>query len=547
MSTTSIRPDEDVQRAQESRVTSKDRSRTSSYRCVSWSYPGRRPQRPSRIPVFKPLLAGSGVFARPPHYHDLLYRARRRKTPDSIEDDVELSSRLAGVKLVEDTVSCYENDVGILTDASTADERPLFCGMLSQDDIATVQRQWHDHVEQLLGGISKRLSTSFEEIVAAAGGPDGKIWDLSLLDSPELSESELSAESDPPPSTPRASPSSLPRGAKHGSMDVLQPHPTPLSATAAAFIPAAPSPSSFSKSPSPTHEFAFPSLSADNPAASPAARKRSLLLKDGEGFYHSAEASIENIRSSTPRRARPSADLLPAFLADGSSTTRIRARNASRTREMVDRLRSGRWNGKKGSDKASPPSLEHMPEGKPTKERSVERASSSERSSVSSGMTADADGWISGPSSKASDDGWIDGPAPCSTPAPAPTPTVATPKKDSRPRTQKHTHKRSSSSASSLSTAASAPPATPVQSNLPVPAPGFYPAPAATPLVNAFPYALPPRTPGMSDAQYLMHIQKLQHDHWASYMRFGGAGTFAPGPYAAYPPAPVMPMVYGAK
>ncbi|KAH9927814.1 uncharacterized protein B0H18DRAFT_1118334 [Fomitopsis serialis] len=552
MSTTSIRPDEDVQRAQESRVTSKDRSRTSSYRCVSWSYPGRRPQRPSRIPVFKPLLAGSGVFARPPHYHDLLYRARRRKTPDSIEDDVELSSRLAGVKLVEDTVSRYENDVGILTDASTADERPLFCGTLSQDDIATVQRQWHDHVEQLLGGISKRLSTSFEEIVAAAGGPDGKIWDLSLLDSPELSESELSAESDPPPSTPRASPSSLPRGAKHGSMDVLQPHPTPLSATAAAFIPAAPSPSSFSKSPSPTHEFAFPSLSADNPAASPAARKRSLLLKDGEGFYHSAEASIENIRSSTPRRARPSADLLPAFLADGSSTTRIRARNASRTREMVDRLRSGRWNGKKGSDKASPPSLEHMPEGKPTKERSEERAASSERSSVSSGMTADADGWISGPSSKASDDGWIDGPAPCSTPAPAPTPAVATPKKDSRPRTQKHTHKRSSSSASSLSTAASAPPATPVQSSLPVPAPmsaqaGFYPVPAATPLVNGFPYALPPRTPGMSDAQYLMHIQKLQHDHWTSYMRFGGAGTFVPGPYAAYPPAPAMPMVYGAK
>ncbi|KAH9833528.1 uncharacterized protein C8Q71DRAFT_860322 [Rhodofomes roseus] len=555
MPTARVRCDQDARNAQESRVATKDWSRASSYRCVSWSYPPRRPQRPSRIPIFTPLLAGSGVYARPPHYHDLLYRARRRKTPDNVEDDVELSSRLTGVNSVEDTVLCYEHDVGIvasLTDVAAPDERPLFCGTLSEGDIATVQRQWHDQVEQLLGGISKRLSTSFEEIVAAAGGPDSKLWDLSLLDSPELSESELSTESDPPPSTPRASPSSLSRSAKDGSIDVLQPHPTPLSATAAAFIPAAPSPpSSVSKSPSPTHEFAFPSLSADNPAASPAARKRSLLLKDGEGFYHSAEAGNESPRSSTPRRARPSADLLPAFLADGSSTIRSRVRNASRTREMVDRLRSGRWNGKKG-DKASAPSLEHTPEGKATKERSTERATSSERSSPSSGMTADADGWISGPSSKTSDDGWIDGvvspPVPSSTPVPTPAPAAA--KREPRPRTQKHAHKRSSSSASSLSTAASAPPATPVLASHPVPVPipnqaGFFPMQHPAPA--AFPYALPPRTPGMSDAQYLMHIQKLQHDHWANYMRYGGAGAFMPGPYAAYPPAPVLPAVYGAK
>ncbi|TFY59663.1 hypothetical protein EVJ58_g5642 [Rhodofomes roseus] len=421
-------------------------------------------------------------------------------------------------------------DVGIvasLTDIAAPDERPLFCGTLSEGDIATVQRQWHDQVEQLLGGISKRLSTSFEEIVAAAGGPDSKLWDLSLLDSPEL--------------TQRTGPSTSSSRTRR-----------PLSATAAAFIPAAPSPpSSVSKSPSPTHEFAFPSLSADNPAASPAARKRSLLLKDGEGFYHSAEAGNESPRSSTPRRARPSADLLPAFLADGSSTIRSRVRNASRTREMVDRLRSGRWNGKKG-DKASAPSLEHTPEGKATKERSTERATSSERSSPSSGMTADADGWISGPSSKTSDDGWIDGvvspPVPSSTPIPTPAPAAA--KREPRPRTQKHAHKRSSSSASSLSTAASAPPATPVLASHPVPVPipnqaGFFPMQHPAPA--AFPYALPPRTPGMSDAQYLMHIQKLQHDHWANYMRYGGAGAFMPGPYAAYPPAPVLPAVYGAK
>ncbi|KAI0733720.1 hypothetical protein C8Q72DRAFT_741434, partial [Fomitopsis betulina] len=432
---------------QESRVAFRDWSSASSYRCVSWSYPSRRSPRPSRIPVFKPLLAGTGICARPPHYHDLLYRARRHKPP-TIEEDVELSSRLAGVRLVADTIARYEHDVGITPEPSLALEleRTLFCGTLDDNDVTAVQQQWRDQVEELLGGVSKRLSTSFEEIVAAAGGPDGKMWDLSLLDSPELSESELSSESDPPPSTPRASPSS-PRSAKSGSVEVLQPHPTPLSAKAATFIP---SPSSITKSPSPNHEFAFPSLCADNPAASPAARKRSLLMKDGEGFYHAAEADTS---SSTPRRTRPSADLLPAFLADASNGLRSRSRNASRTREMVDRLRSGRWNGKKG-DKATS-SLERMPEGRIS---APERASSSERSSSASGMSVDGDGWISGPSPKSSssEDGWIDGtaqsPAPITTPAPTPTPTPA--KKEARPRNQKHAHRRSSSSASSLSTTA---------------------------------------------------------------------------------------------
>lgn len=449
--------------------------------------------------------------------------------------------------MVEATISRYEHDVGITpfpAEPSIAPERTLFCGTLDDNEGTTVQQHWHDQVEELLGGVSKRLSTSFEEIVAAAGGPDSKMWDLSLLDSPELSESELSSESDPPPSTPRASPPSFPRGAKGASVDVLQPHPMPLSAKAATFIP---SPSSITKSPSPNHEFAFPSLCADNPAASPAARKRSLLLKDGEGFYHAAEPET---RSSTPRRTRPSADLLPAFLADASNGTRSRSRNASRTREMVDRLRSGRWNGKKGDKTTS--SLERMPEGKVP---AAERAPSSERSSSASGMSIDGDGWISGPSPKSSEDDWIDGavhpPAPTTTPAPTPAPAPA--KKEARARSQKHAHRRSSSSASSLSTAASAPPATPVQAALPVPMaaipmqlfPGH--TPAALVNMNGFQYSLPPRNPGMSDAQYLMLIQKLQHDQWNSYMRFGGAGAFGPGPYVGYPSVPVMPVVYGAK
>ena len=79
--------------------------------------------------------------------------------------------------------------------------------------------------------------------------------------------------------------------------------------------------------------------------------------------------------------------------------------------------------------------------------------------------------------------------------------------------------------------------------------PGFF-APGHTPatLMNlrGFPYTLPLRTPGMSDAQYLMHIQKLQHDQW-NYLRAGGANAFGPAPYVGYPPAPVMPVVYGAK
>ncbi|EED82644.1 predicted protein [Postia placenta Mad-698-R] len=529
-----------------------------SFRSISWAFPPTRRQRPqSRMPVFKPLIAGSGSYARPPHYHDLLHRTRRRELVQQVtEEELEPNSALPGVKCAEEAIRPYEIDVGIRSSVDTprVDYRPLFAGLIEEEELALAQHRWNEQVQGLLGGVLKPATISIE--IPSSPGPDAKLWDP--LDSPssvpdlDTANSELSVESDPLPTTPRGMHAQIPASILTG--DVASPHPSkPLNAAAVSFIPSAPTPSppnsrspdSAIHSPSPIHEFAFPSLTADNPAASPAARKRLLLQKDPEGFYHPVEGSESRVdshstHSVTPRRA--SADLLPAFLADGANTARTRNRMPSRTREMVDRARSGRLSkkaGSKGSKDATdtfPPPSVSLTASKPKEKPKGE----------TSRTAAEGDGWIRDVASDPcrTEDGWIAGNPVNPTQA-----TANPPRTNGHKRQQKQGHKRSTSSTSSLTGSASGSsgsfsPVTPLSNfgTLPQTAPSFA-------QIQAVPFAGPP--PYMQ-AQLEAQIAQIQAQQWQIYGRGIGATALAHyGPPWAYFPAAATappPSLYnGAK
>ncbi|KZT03933.1 uncharacterized protein LAESUDRAFT_715859 [Laetiporus sulphureus 93-53] len=570
----------------------------SSFRSISWTF-GRSQQRPSRIPSVKPILAGSGELAKPPHYHDLLYRTSHRERRMTVSPaDLELNPDLAGVRGVEQVIGPYEIDEGIRTlPERTSTESPeLFTGDLDEDELSLPQKQWGDQMEALLGGVLERLSSSFQLLAVANGNPD-RTWDFNVLDSPrsdtvELTDSETSVESDMFPITPRAGFALVPvqyTGSDH-LLEYSSPQPSkPLNASAVSFIPSVctPPPASSSRSsksdlhsPSPSREFAFPSLCANNPAASPAAHRRSLLLqKDRDGFYHPIDgdsssfspedrgSTLASTQSMTPSRA--SADLLPAFLADDPNMGRSRGRNTSRTREIVDRLRSGRWNGKKtaskvAGDKSAPgaaPAAVNKQEDDMDAVAKADRREGTLDTGSDVQTPSDADGWIPGPPSErihVTEDGWIAGSSvPSSSPSNIASSTnTSTPARPSA-RSRGHRHKRSTSTTSSFSgssSSASFSPATSVSSFGPHTPPStaqpHFPPPSAMPVAPFPSAAVGGFAPPMAQAQYLqmqMHIQQVQVQQWqmhapSLYYNPGGYSPYAVAPI----PMPAQPVMYGA-
>ncbi|PCH35731.1 hypothetical protein WOLCODRAFT_140049 [Wolfiporia cocos MD-104 SS10] len=538
-----------------------------SYRTVQWTYlNSERQRRPRhlRTPCIQPLSPGSGIHARPPHYHDHLLCRRMEEEEGASQEDLELNPSLAGVRVAEEALRPYECDVGI--DRPQIDSKPPHNRRVPSDGSPedAARALWHDMVQALLGSEIERPSTSLADLVDPCSEPRSKVWDLTALDSAlsspsvpdlvDLTDSEVSVESDPLPATPR------------GAFTQIAPVPNkPLNASALSFTPSTPTPSppsvsSSRSSLSPTHEFAFPSLHADNPAASPAARRRSLLLqKDGDGFYHPVDGPTDShtsTRSTTPRR--PSADLLPAFLADGTSASRTRARNASRTREIVDRLRSGRWTGKKAGGKSGKETGDHADPGAHTnraRSRDANAAAGPARREAqpdarAAGVRAPAegDGWVRGPAADTADDGWIAGPAA----PPAPPGVPATPAKAHR--RGKQSHRRSPSTASTLSVSgssgASFSPATPASTfsvNLHTPPSAAQAFPPPPPLVPLAPF---PAAPAYAPA-HMTHVQamqmqvqmQMQAQQWQTYKAaqfFGGAPAYVP-----YHPAGPLPVVAG--
>ncbi|KAL7277582.1 hypothetical protein ACG7TL_008508 [Trametes sanguinea] len=527
-----------------------------SFRAISWSY--------------KECKTKPG-YPRPPHYHNLLARGRRRRivlntTRD--EDDVDLNEGLSGVRATEDVLKRYEVEVSILSPDDILDNDSPMDRCL---DVLT-KEDWDDKVQELLGGILQ-LGPLPEVDTPPPGVP---LWDLSRLEnesppprSPstaELTDSETSVESDPPPSTPKPSKTSYARVVSSEtatSPTVHSPLPSKLlSASALTFIPSTPTvqvvrepitppltaaSNSSGDSPfsSPTYNFHFPSLKSMSPADR--RESRSLppsLQKDESGFYvevvedlpAGTTQSLNATRSTTPRR--PSAALLPSFLADGSPSPRSRN---SKTREIVDRLRSSGSSGSSRKAKKSERSRRQPSSSTPAKDAESDHANGSSVKAEDA-----ADGWISGSVSEdtsarlvITDDGWITQGGSVSQQQPQQ-------QHQERPKTKGHGHKRSSGSVSATSQTSSVPHVPHTTSRptaqLPPMPPQMYPGTVPIPYA---PY--PTAYPGAAAAFLpIQHTMQARGQQWpvgyqapAMYPMYQPFGMMPAAPYGMVPMAPV--------
>ncbi|THH19223.1 hypothetical protein EUX98_g8817 [Antrodiella citrinella] len=407
----------------------------SHYKNVPWSY---RRQFLWSLDGFKYADHPS-----PPHYQNTLHNAcgKAEVVEDAVavEESLELHEELVGVKGAEAAMRRYESDVGITSLVPRTSHAPryrilpLYTDELTEEDISAVQSRWDDQVRGLFGEAFRRshLDTSYDWDF------DQKVWNMDdVLDTPsrtstspdvvDLTDSELSAESEPPPSTPNADRKSYAQvvfvdraGNAYSDKTVVAPSPAkPLNASALSFVPAT-GPSSevpsreSSESPytSPTYEFHFPSLSANPPSARTSTRSLPLNLeKDEQGFYIEVPSpsvlSNDSTRTATPKR--PSASLLPAFLAEASNA---RNRHISKTRSIVDGLRSSTT-----STSSDPPRRPKKAE-LPSPRSSVEDPELEEREvDVFVDPISNIDGWITSIENEALasasplyNDGWIEG------------------------------------------------------------------------------------------------------------------------------------------
>ncbi|CDO72602.1 hypothetical protein BN946_scf184985.g21 [Trametes cinnabarina] len=455
-----------------------------SFASISWSYKESKT---------KPR------YSRPPHYHNLLARGQRRCVvldAPSDEEDVDLNEGLSGVRAAQDALKRYEVEVSIISPDGISDGEDS-SAKCSLDSLK--EEDWADRVQELLGGILQ-LGTLPD---VDTPPPGVQLWDLSRLenDSPaprspsiaELTDSETSGESEPPPCTPKPTRTSYARVVSSETITSPTVHsPLPsklLSAAALTFIPstssaqvirepitppltAASNSSSDSPFSSPTYNFHFPSLKTVSPADR--RESRSLppsLQKDESGFYvevvedvtTGTTQSLNATRSTTPRR--PSAALLPAFLTDGSPSPRPRN---SKTREIVDRLRSSGSSGSSRKAKKSERSRRQPSSSAPGQDGETSSHSSLDNPKGSSTKADDtADGWISGSVSEqtsarliVTDDGWIIQGA-----------STSPHQSQERPKAKGHGHKRSSGSISAASQASPTlpPPHTPARPSAQLP------------------------------------------------------------------------------
>lgn len=481
---------------------------------------------------------------RPPQYQDTLYNVKEDYGYDGVGPrDVELNRALVGVKGAEDTLEPYEYNVGICDAASPLSHFSFTAELLlpedaSEDDIQWGRDQWEQHVEELLGGILER---SCYDLPPCSPSDGVRMWNLDALDNPfadsdlhdivDLTDSDISVESDPLPTTPQGDKKSYAevlfddRGAPQHAGTVVSPSPSkPLNASALSFIPSffldqhSPSPTSDEPYVSPTYEFHFPSLGNN---AAP--RTRSLppslpLQRDEQGFYneipYAAPQSTAQSRAATPKRASPTG--VHPFM--GSAPPR----QGSKTREMVDRLRSNSSSGSRRSRKSK---------GEASALRKAVDAAAPQ-------PDRDADGWITGVDAgtpprarvhKGGDGDWVQGLFQCRAPAKPP-------------------HRRSASTATSGSAAGTAPrPPTPSSvastlSTLPSPTSSTFSNPR-TPTSTQFPvaqfYAFQP--PYAAYPSYPMPPQgppvPMMQPQWQMH-----------GPMVPAPPAYVLPPpMYGSS
>ncbi|KAJ6631407.1 hypothetical protein B0H10DRAFT_492842 [Mycena sp. CBHHK59/15] len=307
------------------------------FSAVSWAY------------AADPKDAGglSGV-AKPPHYHDALFRIRVASLDDRHDEDLAdwddglLNPDLVGVKGAVDAVASYEIDVGFHWSSAVTDKKtpPDLRASVNENQVALCKEQWDELVQDLTGGLSIDGKDRYHD--SDEDSSYGLHRSTSTLSSIDLTDSERSVASVSMPATPKARRSyanivvknvSPSRSSSSRDSDRSALHTSPprrLNASASLFVPSpvraklnpVPYPS---LSPPPTSftNFVFPSL--DVPPL-PVVK----IKKDEQGFYSEVEAP------PTPP-PRTSSMLLPSFLHDAFHRRRA---PASKTRAIVDRLKS---------------------------------------------------------------------------------------------------------------------------------------------------------------------------------------------------------------
>lgn len=536
-----------------------------SYRDLPWAYRRR----------YQWTQSGgkAAIHPRPPWHHDQLYVDKDR-WQDSLErtEQFELNPDLVGVKGALSTLSPYEESVGISVEPShpiTQEDKPLFAGELDEVDFATRQKNWDNFIRDLMGSTPTRATHNLLDDVDV----NVKLWDLNLsddvkFDSSEFvdhTDSELSTDSDPMPTTPHGDKKSYAAVVfdEHTPHTVVAPSPSkPLNATALDFIPAhMPPPPESTPSPDSSgtpyaslgYEFHFPSLNTQQATSRSGAKSLPPnLRKDEHGFYLNTNDDTSSpstvIRSHTSTRTatpkRQSAALLPAFLTEPSTPSRTRQ---SKTREIVDRLRSATASGE-ASRKVRKPEPDVTPAGDEQmqpKLRDIEHLSD---------KMAAIDGWITNVieteeakamEARANKDGWIEG--------------TAVPSKPIRVVKNKKGHKRSSSSVNSTY------PMTPPSTSTSI---STYPSPASsltsfglpvTPTSTSFPsssYHPYPSPYANAQAAYMqtLQLQMQAHAQAQAQWQLQMSGILAPsypmyqgGIVPAYSVPQAIPVYEGGK
>lgn len=476
------------------------------------------------------------IHPQPPYYHDALYNNKEQFGQDvSQTQDLALNRSLVGVKAAEDALGAYERNVGICdpfqTELDFMFSAQLFLPEDATEDVLRRGREeWVRLVEELLGGI---LEPSCFDLPVYSPEVDGQFWRLDTMDHSydsdvpdmvDLTDSDISGESDPLPTTPPGDKKSYAevlfddRAAPTHTGTVVSPSPSkPLNASALSFIPSffldhhSPSPAADEPYVSPTYEYHFPSLSGNAASRSNTRSLPPSLERDEHGFYNevppvSTQSAMQS-RSATPKR--PSGAEVPSYL--GSAP-----RHGSKTREMVDRLRSNSSGGSRRNRK-------NKGEG------------SSLRSSVDASapqMGKDSEGWIvdvgaenghkRAKSSKSG--GWVEGLFQC--------------RSQEKPEQPQRKHKRSKSSTTNASAPSTNHPTPPTPSSisstvstLPSPTSSTFSDPRtptntqfplSTFYVNAFPspyaaypgtYPMPPQGPPMQIMQAPWQISTVVPAH----------------------------------
>lgn len=356
---------------------------------VSWLYPDASLQ-------FLPSVV---IHPKPPHYHDSLLSVNRMCCNGSFDndagesrnrlvavggEDIELNIELlVGAKYTEAILESYETDVGFhcYEPDSTLQNRVPALSLsrnITEKDIAIGKQRWVEMVKLLAEGplMSRSSSRDYNgaegsQITSYTNAHSTGLIHFKDLRSPteldfiDMTDSEHSVDSDPVPSTPKPRNSYPNIAFSQPSPSVLDFSPSrSLNAAASSFVPTSTTPAkvppipysylpfispSPSPSPSPTYtNFTFPSLNSSIQAL-PSLPPN--LKKDEQGFYTEVKISSSG-QSSNRASHRSSSSLLPSFLTDPSHRTR----RASKTREIVDQLRSASAN-----DLERPHSIGNLP------------------------------------------------------------------------------------------------------------------------------------------------------------------------------------------